>query len=970
MSNGDQYREPTHLIRGTRPEDSGSNPEVLFHVGPYRVVRGLVRAPLAWVVEALDANDTQVLLQLIHCRALTSPGEREQRKHLEQRIVESTVALFDEPGISIQAHGHVDREDQSWIIYWALPWRDDAERLGRAHEDLHALEQLFVTASALTERIARRHRDDRLDPLLTEQLVLIESRGAELIGVPIFLAEDWLANEMPSCRLAPEERPQQSPGRLGDIWRLGQTLLALSSHFNSLPDTFLTLLERMASSHPSQRPQSIEEVASALHQVRAGLDGPHKLRPATASAAADTDSLSPEDLARLMLDSMGDSSNTEAAQPMERAPSTHQGDPALFSNIRRRKATFVGEDEVPDWAFFFDQEGYKFFMTAVRDDLRERTIEFIFGTGMVRIQQPDAPPQYLGLHHLARACFRSPQTEWRRKISTDFDMRIDSGDGDYVETIDENISARRLPRAPSQEPIWSASPRKLRGVEQGATEIELFVEPPDTRTIVHVHDASGDEAVTLADHDGLNIRHLRKAIPSSEAPTNLNIEKRFTRPTVKSMPAVRPPQVQAPVDPNAVAGYTAVGISPQQPEIRAQRPAPQFPAPNTADLLPPPVHAPYAPQEPYQQQYPPTEQRGLVPYRPPPQAHPQQGYPPQHPPVRALQPLPAPPVPQIGPGMQPGVQPRPSISTKSVEQELAEELAAEMKPARSSPIRNALALCGVLLTVGLVAYLINLADKPPPLPEVESTLLTPSNEVLLRASPPGAIVVSERGGQILGTPPLRFLVPTGKTIAVLVSADGFEPQKLVLPERGLISTALRPLPAKTERCKLGFTGAIGTRLESVAGPIKINESLELKGAGVLRTVGDESLGRAWMVFCPQLGGQAQVELVPHRIEKSELHILKPKGVFAYIDGQPAGQIPLKRTASASFTKIRAVGKQDKIITRWVPLEGEVEVVLPDPELSPDPLPAPPPPPPKLEEPPPPPKKQAPKRRRKRRRRLR
>ncbi|MEO1230686.1 MAG: hypothetical protein AAFZ18_17455, partial [Myxococcota bacterium] len=68
--------------------------------------------------------------------------------------------------------------------------------------------------------------------------------------------------------------------------------------------------------------------------------------------------------------------------------------------------------------------------------------------------------------------------------------------------------------------------------------------------------------------------------------------------------------------------------------------------------------------------------------------------------------------------------------------------------------------------------------------------LTPWNDVLLETVPADAHVIGERDGSDLGASPVRLLVPEGQEVAVLVTAEGYEPVRLVLPSRGRVTVHL------------------------------------------------------------------------------------------------------------------------------------------------------------------------------------
>src|SRR5688500_11869030 len=125
-----EARVSTHFVRNqVHILADGSIDGALFDVGFYRVFCGLVRAPQAWLVEATGPAGDRAIMHLVHCRAVRSRAEELERQAFHSEIASATVGLFDEPKFSVQAHGHVQREDGTRVLFWALPWHD-----GRSEE--------------------------------------------------------------------------------------------------------------------------------------------------------------------------------------------------------------------------------------------------------------------------------------------------------------------------------------------------------------------------------------------------------------------------------------------------------------------------------------------------------------------------------------------------------------------------------------------------------------------------------------------------------------------------------------------------------------------------------------------------------------------------------------------------------------------------------------------------------------------
>jgi hypothetical protein len=338
---GPEARVPTRLV--DRPRRSAGRPpgsDVLFAVGPYSVSEGLVRAPGAWIVRARDPNGEEALLQLAHLRPLKSAAERAVRAHVEQTLLARTTALLDEHDRVVLAHGGVDRIDGTRVLFWAMPLPERAHRLGNPLKHLASLDHLLAAGTAIARRIARRHELGRFEPLLSEQLFLITEEDAELIGVPVGVPSDWLADDMPSPRIAPEEAAAGHSTVFGDVWRLGQALSVLAAGFEPLPPELRDLLGRLTAQSSSARPQRASEVVVELDAVRRSIDA--SARVSEGATVAMTIALSHEEVTDLVLRSMGESTHVEAQ-------------------------TAVSDEPVPPWAFFFEPEDYRIFEATMQE---------------------------------------------------------------------------------------------------------------------------------------------------------------------------------------------------------------------------------------------------------------------------------------------------------------------------------------------------------------------------------------------------------------------------------------------------------------------------------------------------------------------------------------------------------------------------------------------------------------------------
>lgn len=304
---------------------------ILFEVGAYRILRGLVRAPGAWLVEAEDPAKRRTLLQLAQLRPINSVTDRIERGQLEQTVLGQSTTLLDEEDQVILAHGGVDRIDGTRVLFWALPLPEQVDRLASPASQIETVDRLLSVGIEIGRRCARRNALGRTEPLLNEQLFLVTDRRAELVGVPVHLPPSWLATDMPRPRLAPEERDSdEAPTTLGDVWRLGRALSTLSGAFEPLPERVRSLLGRMTAPAPD-RVQRVEDAVAALSTVRAELQAASPPSPIHGTTSV-TAAMPLEVVSELVVQSMGDSTRVEAADPA-----------------------------VPPWAFFFSADEYRRF---------------------------------------------------------------------------------------------------------------------------------------------------------------------------------------------------------------------------------------------------------------------------------------------------------------------------------------------------------------------------------------------------------------------------------------------------------------------------------------------------------------------------------------------------------------------------------------------------------------------------------
>ena len=272
------------------------------------------------------------------------------------------------------------------------------------------------------------------------------------------------------------------------------------------------------------------------------------------------------------------------------------------------------------------------------------------------------------------------------------------------------------------------------------------------------------------------------------------------------------------------------------------------------------------------------------------------------------------------------------------------------------PRRMALTIVALLLLAIAAGAIVQLLNPPKPVEQivevntevgrgnVSQLTVTPWNDVLLETVPPDAQVISERDGQSLGPSPVRLLVPEEVEVAVLVTAPGFEPVRLILPTRGRVTVHLTST-RKVLKCPVEVQ-APGTKPVQVVGhAIKPSPSgrFRIPGAVVMRST--EGHG-AWLVRCATFGGQRR-----HRFVSSDLHrdvqlrVRSPKGAgLALITRPPAaptesvtqlGPTPVETNQAAGFVLVEARldgkrGSTPTSVSRWVPAFQDTIIELPRP----------------------------------------
>jgi hypothetical protein len=232
------------------------------------------------------------------------------------------------------------------------------------------------------------------------------------------------------------------------------------------------------------------------------------------------------------------------------------------------------------------------------------------------------------------------------------------------------------------------------------------------------------------------------------------------------------------------------------------------------------------------------------------------------------------------------------------------------------------AIALALVVSGLAAYALR--GRPDPIAALPAFVATPSNEVVLETEPPGAWVVAELDGRVLGQAPLRFVVPTGAAPVVLVAADGAEPLRVVLPDRGQLVARL-PAAQPARPCRLGLP--VGVDVELVG--TRFDGERRVVAPGIVRASKTAQAGG------PKVGARlvrCESDLEALGFERVELgHVVRisaPAGAQAWLDGEPLGVLPAQGVARAAFVELRVVDAHGGAIERWVAAPGDLELRMP------------------------------------------
>jgi hypothetical protein len=848
--------DPTEAVAAASPRSSSGIEEPEPRIGPFEVTKRLVDAPGASIVEARDPNGAQCLLQVVLCRNSKSGDKYVPVRDFLQMIETATQTIAADPDVRMISSGSSDRRDGTRVLYWALPWTPDGQRLGRATAQVKNVRQLARIAIALLMRIADRHERGRIEPLLSEQLVMVKSTGeAELIGLPIHVPSAWLADEMLPPRFAPEERVSNDPGQPGDFWRLGTALKELASGITPVPAELSRVLDSLTDPDPVKRESDPVKAIDALKMLERA---PEPQAASLSKIPADHETLAdvPLPLKRTILD--------EPVQGLERdqPPYTDSEAPTGDHTKAAQKRGLQDVDRV----------------------IAER-VTLTLNTKDVAESIASMPLNAEQKSELFELVTRWQQLEESRKAGKAVAPRSDEpGVRDRPAAAPEHqmlalsnaVTKRTIP--PEGETLLDARRPIKRDADAGAeTQPDLERVPMEIpmETAVFVNDPVKAIVQTMRTQSA----SVKRGGTAWDRAMTLDkrLEPAGPHGTVAGLRAFGPK--------GTVVGARPLAASFRIVATHGQEADPPVPSPR---LLSAGTAAGEGAMLPAVIDRSAKSQAGI------------------------LDPATTPSPRQDNARVRPG-----PVSTPSAIREVRE-------PWRRYAA-DALLVVILSITLGLVFHeLMPTAQGPA---REQKRTVTTANEVILDVQPKDAIIIGEEDGRVLGAGSLTLLIPPGSATAVLVTAKNYEPQRIVLPERGRISTNLLPLEYR-EPCMVNLRLPPNMQLEGVTGGLESYGAFRIPSALVVRAVPH---GGAWLVRCPEFGGLDAQTLPPHApFVRRELEIVEPRGAVAFVGHSNVGVVPVKTSTTGGFARVRIAVDGGSAIERWIPVFADTELRMPLP----------------------------------------
>jgi hypothetical protein len=890
-----------------------------LRIGPFELIKTLVDAPGSSFVEGRDSEARQWLIQVAALRAPRDDNATTAIRDYIQMIDVATKHLANDPDIKLEAHGAIKRSDGKTALYWALPWPEDAYRLGHAKAYIASLEDLTSIARSLLVRMASRHDRGRLEPLLSEQLIIVRSKGgAELVGIPIHLPLGELAEEMVPARLAPEERVSREPGLSGDLWRLGMALKELAKSVEGLPPAFTRLLEKLTHSNVESRIETPRDALAELVRLGSGHEERTKVSVPEKTVQLDKPVLPAE--GTIAADGLGlaHSEDTEDSSGSAGRDATAESEPA------------DGDDTLDDKTLALGGESGEQDTIAIpipKSSPKENpTIE-----DMKTIAEKDLGDQ-------VRAALKRKQARSEAAERAETIKKIAAS----PTVAEPNVVAEKRRRmaqksgaegevGPRPEPPPRASPpsiaelkARLEARARAEEDLKTLADKPTARSLL-----GGDTLV-----DNRVPESLRHREPSDVDLANMQTIVPAKRANTFELPMLKPDDDPARAVLSAISDESR---APPRDTVWDQAKARTSPKPSGPPARGPKGTVmglrPLGPQGTVVGVRPLGAQFRIVSIRN--EAADGDDSPPQ---------LTADPKSQDPRLFMPSIEDMPAESRLALPEGRREP---PIDPANASTVdappppevvreveiaepwrRYVVDVLAVIICSVALAFVFHRFWPAPSTPK-ESVLrrINDTMEVRLDVTPPEAIVVAEESGRILGGPPLTFLLPPGSQTAVLIAAKNFEPQRIVLPDRGQVSTSLLPLEYH-DPCDVDLRVPPGVVLEPMGGTFEVTKMYKIPSALVLRSLNGNG---AWLVRCPLFGG-SDAQTLPARSPKSRitLSVTEPKDSAVYVDDKNLGAAPVETSTGGGFFKLQ-VGEGDAAVTRWLPAFEDTDVRLAKPK---------------------------------------
>jgi hypothetical protein len=884
-------------------EESGAKvatvSEADLQIGPYELIRTLVDAPGASFVEARDADGTQWLLQLAFLRATEKETDDEAEHDYIKMVEAATQHIGSDPDVMLQAHGAVKQSDGSTTLYWALPWPQDAYRLGHAKQDVSSTEELIWVARALLERMASRHDRGRLEPLLSELVLIVRKGTTVLVGVPLHLPFAGLSDEMVPARLAPEERIAREPSLPGDLWRLGMALKELARSIKPTSEALDRFLDALTQSDPERRLPSAREALLELKALKLGGDEATLKRPILDRSDPAPRPLLPEestDDSKAKDDREGNENETIAIK-LGKLKDTLPGNPNPSDTSRSESIVTTLSEADNESMKTLEGDFQKELERRMKKSAADRALAAERADTLRRLAaSPTIAEPNIVAEKRKKMAERSGDVEAKPRpelpprsspASAEIKAREARAKAEEdLRTLSDQVTARHLLGADTV-----VDGRVPDGVLQRASDVEfasMDTIPPKgkERSLVLQIENPDDPAAAV----------LNALTPAgTQVPPRNTVwdqAKARTAPTPGAQPGRGPKGTLMGTRPLGPQG-TIVGVRLQ---------GAQFKIVSMRDLMAlGPGGTP--------------GQAGVV---PPPRMVADAG------PTDARLLQPGPLVTEGQPNARDPANTQAPIIAANVEppREIIREVIREVEV--SEPWRRYVVdvLAVIIVSVGLAFAFHRFLPEAPKAPKPEALRrITDATEVRLDVTPPDALVIAEDDGRILGSAPLVFLVPPGVETAVLVTAKNFEPQRIVLPERGRVSTALLPLEYH-DPCDVDLSVPQGVQLEGVGGELQAGTKAKIPSALIVRALPNEG---AWLVRCPELGGASAQVLARHSAKRRvTLSITDPKDTPVYLQGVKIGMAPVETATTSRFMALR-IGDGDAAIDRWVPVFADTDV---------------------------------------------